>query len=52
MCCWDGSTWEARLIVVCRRPRFVISGNRHPDKLPPLDMVISAGDLCLDLIMP
>lgn len=51
MCCWNGSTWEARVIVVCRRPRMVISSIHHPDKLPPLDMGISVGDLCLGLIM-
>lgn len=24
MCCWDGTTWDARVIMVCRRPRLVI----------------------------
>lgn len=51
MCCLDGSTWEAWVIMVCRRPRLVVSGNRHPDRVPPLDMVVSVSDLCLDLIM-
>lgn len=41
MCCRDGSIWEARVVLFGRRPRLVISGNRRPDRVPPLNVVVS-----------